>query len=168
MHPFGDVTDAWFKVFSPHNLEFAYGALIFFLYKKGYLVKRYRLFLLFAVALVFATGAVHSKLGIDLYTARVVTFGVAAAVLAYAVVNYAQFIDNAPDNIFVRLGEAEYIMLLIHGPILSIVDFHFATKYSFGWVLTLATIFAILTVSYGIRRWIEAPALARIYRRFIG
>jgi peptidoglycan/LPS O-acetylase OafA/YrhL len=165
--PFGDVTDPWFKVFSPHNLEFAFGGLIFFLYKKGYFVRRYRLFLLFAVAVVFGIGAIHSMLGYDLYGPRVVTFGLAAALLTYAVVNYAQFIEKAPDNIFVKLGEAEYIMLLIHGPILSIMDFHFATKYSFGWIVTLATIFMILTVSYFIRRKIEAPALAVIYNRFM-
>lgn len=165
--PFGDVTDPWFKVFSPHNLEFAYGAMIYFLYKKGWFVRHYRLLLLLAVLSVFGIGAIHSQGIHDLYNARVLTFGVAAAILVYAVVNYAQFIEKAPDNIFVRLGEAEYIMLLIHGPILSIMDFHFATKYSFGWVITLATIFMILTVSYFIRRTIEAPALGVIYCRFI-
>lgn len=165
--PFGDVTDPWFKVFSPHNLEFAYGAMIYFLYKKGWFVRRYRLLLLLAVLSVFGIGAIHSQGVHDLYNARVLTFGVAAAILVYAVVNYAQFIEKAPDNIFVRLGEAEYIMLLIHGPILSIMDFHFATKYGFGWVITLATIFMILTVSYFIRRKIEAPALGVIYRRFM-
>ncbi len=168
MHPFGDVTDVWFKVFSPHNLEFAYGAAIFFLYKKGFFIKRYRLFLLFAILFLFGVGAIHSQGVYNLYNARVLTFGVAAALLAYAVVNYAHFIESAPRNIFVTLGEAEYIMLLIHGPILSIVDFHFATKYSFGWVITLATIFAILTASYAIRRWIEAPALEAVYRKFAG
>lgn len=167
MHPFGDVTDPWFKVFSPHNLEFAYGGLIYYLYKKGYFVRYYKLFLLLAVAVVFGVGALHSKLGVNLYTSRVLTFGVAAALLTYAVVNYAQHIEKAPDNLFVKLGEAEYIMLLIHGPILSIVDFHIATKYGFGWAITLATIFAILTVSYFIRRKIEAPALAVIYNRFM-
>ncbi len=165
--PFGDVTDPLFKVFSPHNLEFAFGALVFSLYKKKIFIKHYKLFLLFAVALVFGVGAIHSQGIHDLYNARVLTFGLAVTVLTYAVVNYAQFIDKAPDNIFVRLGEAEYIMLLIHGPILSIMDFHFATKFSFGWVLTLATIFSILTVSYFIRRKIEAPALALIYNRFM-
>ena len=166
-HPFGDVTDAWFKVFSPHNLEFAFGAAIFFLYKKGYFIKHHKLFLLFAVALVFGVGAIHSQGVYNLYNARVLTFGAAVAVLTYAVVNYAQFIEKAPDNIFVKLGEAEYIMLLIHGPILSIIDFHFATKYSFGWVITLATIFGILTVSYFIRKKIEAPALAFVYSKFV-
>ena len=166
-HPFGDVTDPLFKVFSPHNLEFAFGALVFFLYKKGYFIRYYKSFLLFAIMLIFGVGAIHSQGIHDLYNARVLTFGVAVTVLTFAVVNYAQFIDKAPDNIFVKLGEAEYIMLLIHGPILSIVDFHFATKYSFGWIITLATIFGILTVSYLIRRFIEAPALARVYNRFM-
>jgi len=168
MQPFGDVTDPLFKVFSPHNLEFAFGAFVFFLYKKGYFVKQYKLLLAFAIIAVFAVGAIHSQGIHNLYNARVLTFGVVVTLLTYAVVNYAQFIEKAPDNIFVKLGEAEYIMLLIHGPILSIMNFHFATKYSFGWIITLATIFGILTVSYFIRRKIEAPALAFVYNRFMG
>ncbi len=167
MQPFGDVTDAWFKVFSPHNLEFALGALVFFLYQKKYFIKNYKLFLFFAVVLIFGVGAIHSQRVYDLYNARVLTFGIAVTVLTYAVVNYAQFIQKAPSNIFVKLGEAEYIMLLIHGPILSIMDFHFATKYDFGWLITLATIFGVLTVSYFIRTKIEAPVLSLIYGKFM-
>lgn len=166
LHPFGDVTDVWFKIFSPHNLEFAMGALGFFLLQKGYRIKKYKLFLLFSLLLVFGVGAIHSQGIHDLYNARVLTFGIAVFVLMLAVINYAQFIDQTPNNIFVKLGEAEYIMLLIHGPILSIMNFHFATKYTFGWLITLATIFMILMISYFIRIKIESPVLAWIYQRF--
>ena len=80
--------------------------------------------------------------------------------------NIAQFLQSVPKNIFVKLGEAEYIMLLIHGPILSIVNAHIAVNYSFGWLITLTTIMMILSVSYLIRRKLEAPALAYVYREF--
>ncbi len=166
MHPFGDVTDVWFKVFSPHNLEFAFGALGFFLLEKGYRVKQYKTFLIVAILIVFGVGAIHSQGIYDLYNGRVLTFGIAVFILMLSVINYAQFIDKTPNNIFVKLGEAEYIMLLIHGPILSIMNFHIATKYSFGWLITLVTIFMILTISYLIRIKIEAPVLSYIYRKF--
>ncbi len=165
--PFGDVTDAWFKVFSPHNLEFAFGAFVFFLLKKGYLVKNYKAFLLFAIVAVFAVGAIHSQGVYNLYNSRVLSFGLVSLLITYAVVNYAQFIDKTPSNIFVKRGEAEYIMLLIHGPMLSIVNFRFATKYEFGWVITLVTIFMILTISYFIRIKIEAPALAYVHKKLM-
>ncbi len=167
IQPFGDVTDAWFKVFSPHNLEFAFGAGVFFLLKKGYLVKNYKLFLLFAVLALIGVGAIHSQGIHNLYNSRVLSFGIVSMLITYAVVNYARFIDKTPSNIFVKLGEAEYIMLLIHGPILSIVDFRFATKYEIGWLITLATIFMILTISYFIRTKIEAPVLGFVYKKLM-
>ena len=114
IHPFGE--GFWYKVFSPHNLEFAYGA--------------------------------------------------AAFLLTFSVINYAQSLQSVPKNIFVKLGEAEYIMLLIHGSILSIVNAHLAVNYSFGWLITLTTIMMILSVSYLIRRKLEAPALAYVHRVF--
>ncbi|MCH9812680.1 MAG: hypothetical protein K0U47_01920 [Epsilonproteobacteria bacterium] len=168
VQPFGEVTDAWFKVFSPHNLEFAFGAAAFFLLHKGYRIKQYKLFLLFAIIAVFAVGAIHSQGVHDLYNSRVLNFGIVSFILTVAVINYAQFAKEIPHNIFVKLGEAEYIMLLIHGPILSIVDFKFATHYSFGWAISLAAIFGILTVSYYIRIWLEAPALNFLYRKLLG
>ncbi len=165
--PFGDVEDAWFKVFSPHNLEFAFGAFAFFLLHKGYRIKHYKLFLLFAIVAVFAVGAIHSFGYHDLYNSRVLNFGIVSFILTIAVINFAQFAKEIPHNIFVKLGEAEYIMLLIHGPILSIVDFKFATNYSFGWFISLVAIFAILTVSYFIRKWIEAPVMKVVHDKLL-
>ncbi len=164
MLPFGE--GFWYKVFSPHNLEFAYGAAVYFLWKKGVTIARYKLFVMVAVGFFFMIGTLQSQEVFDFYKSRVIFYGAAAFILTYAVVNYAQFLEHAPTNIFVKLGEAEYIMLLIHGPILSIINAHIAVKYSFGWLITLATIFMILSISYLIRRKIEAPALARIHQPF--
>ncbi len=162
--PFGD--DVWYRIFSPHNLEFAYGAVAYFLFKKGFIVKHYKLFVLIAFAVFFVIGIIQAQEIYNFYESRVIFFGLAALLLTVSVVNYAQFLSHVPNNIFIRLGEAEYIMLLIHGPILSIINAHIAIKYSFGWIITLATIFMILVISYFIRSKIEAPALAFINKPF--
>lgn len=160
-------SDVWYRVFSPHNLEFAYGAIAYFLLKKDIRIKKYKLFLLFSIVVFFTIGIIHSQGIYNLYNSRVLTFGLAALLITVAVINYAQYISETPTNIFVKLGEAEYIMLLIHGPILSIMNSHFAIKYSFGWIITLATIFMILTISYFIRIKMEAPILVRIHNYFL-
>ncbi len=164
MLPFGE--GFWYKVFSPHNLEFAYGAAVYFLWKQGFTIERYKLFVVVALGFFFTIGTLQSQGVFNFYDSRVIFYGAAALLLTLSVVNYAQFLEETPKNIFVRLGEAEYIMLLIHGPILSIVNAHIAVKYSFGWLITLATIFMILTISYWIRRKIEAPALAYVHQPF--
>lgn len=163
--PFGN--DVWYRVFSPHNIEFAYGALAYFLLKKGFLVKRYKLFLLFSIIVFFVVGSIHAQGVYDLYISRVLNFGLAAFLITLATINYSQFIVETPNNIFVKLGEAEYIMLLIHGPILSIINSHIAIKYSLGWIITLATIFMILAASYFIRIKIEAPIINLIHKYFL-
>ncbi len=155
--PFGN--DVWYRIFSPHNIEFAYGAVVYFLLKKGFLVKHYKLFLAFAIIMFFTMGVIQAQGTYNFTYSRVLNSGIAAFLITFAVVNYAQFIPKAPDNIFVKLGEAEYIMLLIHGPILSIINSRIAIHYSFGWIITLVTIFMILTVSYFIRIKIEAPTI---------
>ncbi len=162
--PFGD--DVWYRIFSPHNLEFAYGAAAYFLLKKGFIVKHYKLFVFAAFAIFFTVGIIHAQGIYNFYESRVIFFGLAAFLLTVSVINYAQFLSHVPNNIFIRLGEAEYIMLLIHGPILSIINAHIAIKYSFGWIITLATIFMILVISYFIRTKIEAPVLTFINKPF--
>jgi hypothetical protein len=157
-----------YKVFSPHNLEFAFGAFAYFLFKKGFKIEKYRLFLLFSIVTFFIVGALHSYTDLDFYKDRVLIFGVASLLLIIAVINYGKFKPAPSSNIFYKLGEAEYIMLMIHGPILSIVDFKFAVHHSFGWAISLATIFAILTVSYLIRTRMEEPLLAFINRKVLG
>ncbi len=163
--PFGN--DVWYRVFSPHNIEFAYGAMAYFLFKKGFSIKHYKLFLLFTIIIFFIVGSIHAQGVYNLYGSRVLNFGLAAFLITIATINYSQFISKAPNNIFVKLGEAEYIMLLIHGPILSIINSRIAIHYSFGWIITLATIFMILTVSYFIRIKIEAPAINLIHKYFL-
>ena len=163
--PFG--SDVWYRVFSPHNIEFAYGALAYFLLKKGFLVKNYKLFLVFSIIVFFAVGLIHAQGVYNLYDSRILNFGLAALLITVATINYSQFISKAPNNIFVKLGEAEYIILLIHGPILSIINSRIAINYSFGWIITLVTIFMILTVSYFIRIKLEAPTLEFIHKYFI-
>lgn len=56
----------------------------------------------------------------NLYSSRVLNFGLTAFLITIATINYSQFISKAPNNFFVKLGEAEYIILLIHDPLLSI------------------------------------------------
>ncbi|RUM62098.1 MAG: hypothetical protein DSZ03_07385 [Sulfurimonas sp.] len=164
MHPFGE--GFWYRVLSPHNLEFAYGAAAYFLWRSGFTIARYRYVVVAAVLVFFTIGTLQSQKIFDFYESRVIFYGAAAFLLTFSVVNYAQFLQEVPKNIFVKLGEAEYIMLLIHGPILSIVNAHIAVKYSFGWLITLATIAMILTISYLIRRHIEAPVLAYVHKPF--
>ncbi len=159
--------DVIYRVFSPHNLEFAFGALGYYFFKNGYKIERYRLFLLFAIVVFFAVGALHSYTDLNFYKDRVLIFGVTSLLMVVAVVNYNKFKPAPANNIFYKLGEAEYIMLMIHGPMLSLVDFKFAVHISFGWVVTLATIFIILVISYFIRSKIEEPLLEFVNRKLL-
>ncbi len=160
--------DVIYRVFTPHNLEFAFGAFAYYFFERGYKVERYKLFLLFAIITFFAVGALHSYTELDFYKDRVLIFGVTSLLMVIAVINYGKFRPAPADNIFYKLGEAEYIMLMIHGPILSLVNFKFAVHMNFGWVITLVTIFIILTISYFIRIKIEEPVLVFVYRKLLG
>lgn len=159
--------DVLYRVFSPHNLEFAFGALAYYFFQKGYKVERYKLFLLFALAVFFTIGTLHAYTDLNFYKSRVLVFGLASLLMVIAVVNYGQFKPAPANNFIYRLGEAEYIMLMIHGPMLSLVNFKFAVHVSFGWVISLATIFAIFVISYLIRIKMEEPLLAFLYRKVL-
>jgi len=148
-----------YKIFSPHNLEFAFGAIAYFFLKKGYKITYYKSFLGFAILIFITVGMLHVYTEFDFYKDRVLIFGLAAFLLVIAVINYGNFKAPPKNNFLYKLGEAEYIMLMIHGPILSIIDFKIATHYSWGWILTLLTIFIILTISYFIRIKLEEPSL---------
>ncbi len=165
---FGHHRSTLYLIFSPHNLEFAFGAFAYYFFKKGYTIKHYKLFLLFALILFFTIGAIHTYTELDFYHERVVTFGIVSLILVIAVVNYGRFVPPPANNIFYKLGEAEYIMLMIHGPMLSIINFRYAVHSEFGWIITLVTIFIILVISYFIRVKIEKPALAFINKKTLG
>ncbi len=163
---FGD--EVLYRVFSPHNLEFALGGLAYYLWKKGYKVERYKLFLVFAFVVFFAIGSLQLFTDFNFYKSRVLIFGLMSFLIVIAVINYGLFKPAPAHNVFYKLGEAEYIMLMIHGPILSIVDFKFAVHVSYGWVVTLAIIVAIFIGSYFIRTRIEEPLLAYINKKVLG
>lgn len=162
---FGD--DILYRIFSPHNLEFAFGGLAYFYIKKGYRVVHYKLFLFFAIFIFLFIGALHSYTELNFYHDRVLIFGPTALLLIIAVINYGSFKSPPENNIFYKLGEAEYIMLMIHGPILSIIDFKIAIHYPYGWLLTILTLFSILVVSYYIRIKLEKPSLNAIYKKWL-
>ena len=155
------------RIFSPHNLEFAFGAIAYFYIKKGFRIQQYKLFLFFSVGLFLFVGMLHSYTELNFYNDRVLIFGSTALLLIIAVINYGYYNEPPINNIFYKLGEAEYIMLMIHGPILSIVNFKIATHYSFGWIFTLATLFIILVISYFIRIKIEEPFLNSLYKKML-
>ncbi len=161
---FGD--DVLYRIFSPHNLEFAFGAFAYYFFQKGYKIERYRLFLIFAILIFFSIGALHAYTDLNFYKVRVLVFGLTSLLMVIAVVNYGKFKPAPADNFIYRLGEAEYIMLMIHGPMLSIVDFKFAVHVSYGWIVTLVAIFAIFVLSYLIRIKLEEPLLTFLYRKF--
>jgi peptidoglycan/LPS O-acetylase OafA/YrhL len=165
---FGRGDSMLYLIFSPHNLEFAFGAFAYYLFESGYKIQRYRLLLAFAIVFFFFIGSLYAYTDLDYHDHRVFAFGLTALLLVIAVVNYGKFKPAPANNIFYKLGEAEYIMLLFHGPILSIVDFNLATKVSFGWAISLTTIFIILTISYFIRTRMEEPLLAYVNRKLLG
>jgi len=167
---FGAGNSMMYLIFSPHNLEFAFGAWAYYLFEKGYKIERYNLFLIFAIIVFISVGTLYSQAGagFDYHSHRVFAFGLTALLLVVAVVNHGKFIAAPQNNIFYKLGEAEYIMLLFHGPILSIVDYNFAVKASYGWAVSLATIFLILVLSYLIRTRMEEPLLTFVNRRLLG
>jgi len=169
-HLFGEYDSKLYLIFSPHNLEFALGALAYYFFEKGYKIERYNLFLIFAIIVFMGIGILYSQagLGLDYHDHRVFVFGLTAFLLVLSVVNHGKFIPAPENNIFYKLGEAEYIMLLFHGPILSIVDYHFSVKVSYGWAVSLVTIFIILTISYIIRTKIEEPLLAYVDLKLLG
>ncbi len=159
--------DVLYRIFSPHNLEFAFGALAYYFFEKGYKIERYRLFLIFAITLFFTIGAIHAYSELDFYKSRVLVFGLVSLVMVIAVINYGLYRPAPANNLFYKMGEAEYIMLMIHGPILSLVDFKFAVHISFGWLVTLITIFMIFVISYIIRIKIEEPLLAILNKKVL-
>jgi peptidoglycan/LPS O-acetylase OafA/YrhL len=121
--------------------------------------------------LVFiSVGTLYSQAGagFDYHSHRVFVFGLTALLLVVAVVNHGKFVPAPQNNIFYKLGEAEYSMLLFHGPILSIVDYHFSVKVGYGWAVSLVTIFFILVLSYLIRTRMEAPLLAFVNKKLLG
>ena len=160
--------DVLYRVFSPHNLEFAFGAFAYYFFEKGYKIQRYKLFLAFVLVVFFSVGAIHAYTDVHFYKERVLVFGLTSLLMVIAVVNYGKFKPAPADNLFYKFGEAEYIMLMIHGPMLSLVNFKFAVHISFGWVVTLATIFMIFAISYLIRIKLEEPILAYINIKVLG
>jgi len=130
-------------------------------------VVHYKLFLFFAIFIFLFIGALHSYTELNFYHDRVLIFGPTALLLIIAVINYGSFKSPPENNIFYKLGEAEYIMLMIHGPILSIIDFKIAIHYPYGWLLTILTLFIILVVSYYIRIKLEKPSLNAIYKKWL-
>ncbi len=156
-----------YKIFTPHNLEFAFGAAAYFYIKKGFKIEYYKLFLWFAIGAVFAIAMLQSYTELNFYKSRVLVFGSVALLLIISVINYGHYRTPPQNNIFYTLGESEYIMLMIHGPILSIINFKIAVHYQYGWILTIITLFIILLISYLIRIKLEKPFLNTIYAKWL-
>jgi exopolysaccharide production protein ExoZ len=162
-------------LFNPIIINFSFGCLVAYFYKKYPTFKYYKLFIVagllyFLIAWIiyyytYGGGDIESGLPND--QIRVLMFGVPAALFMYGFL-YARISVN---RLLIHLGDASYSLYLLHGAVLSAIIqiiFKFKLNGYFAGFLGSLLIFVLTVTAVSIfYLFVERPLLRYLNRRLL-
>lgn len=155
--------------FSPFNIEFLFGFLAFYLYKK--IDKTWVYLLLSMILIIMILEILYFKkadFGLIFPGERVLPFGL----LALTTVLSLAAIDNLKlfrlPNLLIGLGNASYTLYLIHANIFTFINENIFIKYHFSEDLVkklmIVNVLFVIWLSFMLYKYIEKPLLIKIKR----
>jgi len=168
-HLINDIPDgnlSYFKFFfSGYNFEFLFGFLIFQFYKSVKLPNLLSIFLLissFGIIIYFG----YSVIDIDSLK-RVLVFGLPSSLILIALLNLEQNETISFPKFFITLGDASYVLYLIHFPMMLLMN---KLPQITGYTITanqeiLYSCFIIICIvitSINVHKWIEKPLTKKL------
>lgn len=161
-------------LFNPIIINFSFGCLVAYFYKKYPLFKYYKLFVvtgfiyfLGAWLIYYTYGGSSDENGYPDNYRRVFMFGIPAALFMYGFL----YVKTSISRLLIHLGDASYSLYLLHGTILSaIVQLIFKFKLSgyftgfLGSVLIFVLTMTAVSIFY---LFVERPLLRYLNRRLL-
>lgn len=107
-------------VFNPIVLEFLFGVLIYYLFKKGYRFNSILLISIYLISYIFTSQVQFTDWYSFFVFFRVLFYGLPAAILIYFLLQLNIQSNSRWFKMLILLGDASYVFYLIHNPMLSL------------------------------------------------
>lgn len=153
------------------NVEFAFGILACYLFSINFLQKQTGWLFLAGTALVLCGASIEVPFHDDLQSFRPFLYGFGFFMI---ILSSATFESSRPikfPKIFIWLGDASYVLYLIHSPLLSFIDNRLILNdripYVNKEVLAVLAGLMVIAVSIGVHLWVEKPMLGFLSKRFL-
>lgn len=158
---------------NPIILEFFFGVFMYFLCKKGISInhKTSLIFISIYVISFFATNYIFAPNYQNFFKFyRIFFYGVPAFLLIFAFINISINYENLIFKKIILLGDASYILYLIHNTILSIFVRFFLFKIENNFLVLFLAILMVIIICYIsilLYQFVEKPLLSYLNRRFL-
>lgn len=149
-------------LFSGHNIEFFLGAIAYYVIRKQNTVRPIYHWLLLALGVALFMGA---GIYFHLFNAilRVILFGSASFLILVSLVRLERMNKIRVPAFWVRLGDASYVLYLVHYPIISLGNKVYQKSGLFSLIdhriFNLSLIAMAVCIAFAIHVWIEKPLL---------
>jgi exopolysaccharide production protein ExoZ len=145
----------------PINLEFVLGIVVYYIYKRNFKFNPYYFIVTYFIFFIITNSLITPQLQSFLVFYRLFFFGIPAAILILGLL-HLKIIINPLTTWFILLGDASYVLYLIHNSILSITYKFYLSKIEntlLTYVMILFLIIFICLLSILLYKKIESPII---------